>query len=79
MSLPNKVAEGIENSDLPATISAVVMSDSIGYPKRIIEDDGDTHEGEHSSFDQAYDYACTILDTDEVSVDKDETYVWFSK
>ena len=79
MSLPNEIANGIENSDMPMSVSAIVLGNSIGYPKRVVEQDGETHDGEHSSFDEAYDFACELFGTDDVEVEQDEKYVWFTK
>jgi hypothetical protein len=78
-SLANKIAGGLEKSDVPVAVSAIVLGNSIGYPRRVVEQDGETHDGEHSNFDEAYDFACKLLGTDEVEVEQDEKYVWFTK
>jgi len=77
--LLNDVANGIQqNENLDMAVSAVVTADSIGYPRRVLSEDEESHEGEHSGFDEAYDYACSLFDVDEVDVEKDEQYIWFS-
>lgn len=76
--LINNVAEGIEDLDDSLAISGVVMGDSIGYPKRIVISEGETHEGEKENFDQAYDYACSLFGVDEVGVEKEDKFVWFT-
>lgn len=72
-------AKDIENSDVPVAISALVAQDSVGYPKRIVDPDEDSFLGEHDNFDEAYDFACDILDVDSCEVEKDGAYVWFKK
>jgi hypothetical protein len=76
--LLNSVADGISDSDLPMSVSAVVTADSIGYPRRVVSEDGETHDGELKGFDEAYDYACSLFDVDEVDVEKDDQYIWFT-
>jgi len=76
--LVNDVAEKIsQNSDL--AVSAISMKDQIGYPKRIFDPNEENREGEHSNFDEAYDYASSILDTDKLKVEHEEEFVWFVK
>lgn len=78
--LLNSVANGLSNSEeVPVAVSAVVTADSIGYPRRVLSEQEESREGEHSGFDEAYDYACSIFKVDEVQVEKDEQYIWFTK
>lgn len=67
-----------DNDDLPLSVSAVVTANSIGYPRRVVEPEGETHEGEHKNFDEAYDYAKDIFGVDDLDIEKDEQYVWFT-
>lgn len=77
--LANDVANQIsENDDIPLSVSALVMGDSIGYPRRVVEDEGESHDGEHKNFDEAYDYAQKLFGVDDLEVEKDEQYVWFT-
>ncbi len=78
-NLINEVAKGIsENEDIDMAVSAIAMPNQIGYPRRVVDPDEEAREGEHSNFDEAYDYACTLLGVDELEVEKDKEYVWFT-
>lgn len=68
----------VSDSDEPMAVSAVVLSDCIGYPKRLVEDDGESHDGELEGFDEVYDYACELFDTEDIEIEKDDKYVWFT-
>lgn len=77
--LIGNVAEGIsDNEDIDMAVSAIVMADEIGYPKRIVDPEGETREGEHNNFNEAYDYACNLFGVDHVEVEEEENYVWFT-
>lgn len=77
--LINNVTEKIsENEDIDMAVSAIVMPNQIGYPKRIVDPEGESRDGEHRNFDEAYDYACSLLGVDEVKVDREKEYVWFT-
>jgi hypothetical protein len=76
--LLNSVADGISDSEIPMAVSAVVTADSIGYPRRVLSEDEESREGEHNGFDEAYDYACSLFDVDEVEVEKEDKYIWFT-
>lgn len=62
----------------PVAVSALVLGDRIGYPRRIVSDSGETHDGEISGFDEAYDFASEIFGTTDIVVEKDEKYIWFT-
>jgi len=76
-----KLAESIEeNDEVPVSVSALVYGDEVGYPERIVNPDQSSRPGEHKNFDEAYDFACEILDVDNCEVDRDDDgYVWFKK
>lgn len=77
--LANDIAKKItEHEDSSFAVSAIVVGDSIGYPRRVVEDDGESHDGEHKTFDEAYDYACSLFGSSEVSVEEEDDYVWFT-
>lgn len=67
-----------EDDDLPLAVSAIVMEDSIGYPRRLVEENGEIREGELEGFDELYDYAQEILQAEDLEIEKDEQYIWFS-
>lgn len=67
-----------EDDDLPLAVSAIVMGDSIGYPRRLVEENGEIREGELEGFDELYDYAQEILQAEDLEIEKDEQYIWFS-
>jgi len=67
-----------EDDNLPLAVSAIVMGDSIGYPRRLVEENGEIREGELEGFDELYDYAQDILQTEDLTIEKDEQYIWFS-
>jgi len=54
------------------------LDDRIGYPRRVVSEGGDTHDGELKGFDEAYDFAQTLFDTTEIEIEKDEKYIWFT-
>lgn len=68
-----------ENDDMPVSISALVYKNEVGYPRRIVDPDGGSRPGEHKNFDEAYDFACEILDADNCEVEKEDEYVWFKE
>lgn len=73
------IADSISNQDdQSVAVSALVLGDRIGYPRRVVSEDGDTHDGELKSFDEAYDFASQIFDTNEIAVEEDEEYIWFT-
>ena len=74
--LTNQISE---DDDLPLAVSAIVMGDSIGYPRRLVEENGEIREGELEGFDELYDYAQDILQTEDLTIEKDEQYIWFKK
>ncbi len=74
--LTNQISE---DDDLPLAVSAIVMGDSIGYPRRLVEENGEIREGELEGFDELYDYAQDILQTEDLTIEKDEKYIWFKK
>ena len=72
------IADRISNQDdQPVAVSALVLSDRIGYPHRVVSNETDTHGGELENFDEAYDFASEIFDTTDIEVEKGEKYVWF--
>lgn len=74
--LTNQISE---DDDLPLAVSAIVMGNSIGYPRRLVEENGEIREGELEGFDELYDYAQDILQTEDLTIEKDEQYIWFKK
>lgn len=79
-SLAETVAEKLStNMEEKVAVSGVVVGDSIGYPKRVVKNGGETKDGELSGFDEAYDYACSLFKSDSIEVEEDEHFIWFTK
>jgi hypothetical protein len=68
--------DGFESESV--SVSAMVLGDRIGYPRRVVEEDGKTNDGELKDFDEAYDFASTLFQTTDIGVEKDDKYVWFT-
>lgn len=78
--LIDNVAQGIaENDEIDMAVSAISMPGEIGFPKRVLSDEGEIREGEHENFDEAYDYACRLLEVEDLDIEKEEDFVWFTK
>jgi len=73
--LTNQISE---DDDLPLAVSAIVMGNSIGYPRRLVEEEGEIRDGELEGFDELYDYAQEILQAEDLDIEKDDEYIWFS-
>jgi hypothetical protein len=76
--IAKNLANEISNQDdTPVSVSAMILSDRIGYPKRVVSEKEESHDGEMKDFDEAYDFASNIFDTSDISIEKDEQYIWF--
>lgn len=77
LDLASKLEEAFKGSEKGIAMSAIIQGDSVGFPLRIADPDESNLEGEPSGFDEAYDFAKSILDVGEVSTSKEGGYVWF--
>ena len=71
-----KNIEGLISGNEDVAVSAIVLQNEIGYPKRLLE--GDTHEGELEGFNEIYDFACELFGTEDVEIEEEDKYIWFT-
>lgn len=76
----NKLVSKLENYisgdiDESIAISAIVLKNEIGYPERLIK--GDSNEGEFEGFNEIYDYAQDLFDTEKIKIEREDKYIWF--
>lgn len=77
LELAQKISDMEDGNDL--AVSAVAVGNAIGYPTRVLDEEQESREGEHSGFDEAYDFACDLLDSDECEVEQEDGMFWFTE
>jgi hypothetical protein len=75
--ISQRLEDAFRKSERDIKVSAMVVGNEVGFPRRVVDENGRPDEPE--SFSEAYDLACHLLSADSCSAEEDGPYVWFSK
>lgn len=74
-----KLAKGIKENENNGnlSVSGVYVGGEIGFPLRLFSEESEVNPGEPKNYSNAYDKACSVLDTEKCYSYAEQGFVWF--